>query len=278
MNLPKEYSDEKSKYVIIPIEYEKDVTYGKGASNGAKEIIKASKHLEYYDEQFDIEGYTNGIRVLEPLNLMNEEPKKAMKIISEKVREQKEKFIIGVGGDHAVTTSLINGIEDDFDVIVLDAHADLRYSWNNSKLNHACVCRRLCKKHGVGVIGTRSMDTSEKEFLEENKNAYMIKAYEYDENKLNELLSKLKDKVYVSIDVDVFDPSFIRNTGTPEPGGFFWNDIINILKIIFKKKSIIGCDVVEFAPTQNFESEAYSLAKLIYKIICLNENGKKRNY
>ncbi len=263
MNLPREYR--KGKFVILPVSYEKDVTYGDGASLGPKEIIKASEHLEYYDEQFDCEPFEKGIELLKPIKAT--EPEEMIERASKEVNIHKDKFVIGLGGDHSVTIGLTKNSGKDVSVIILDAHADFRDSWNGSSLNHACVAKQLSKKHSVALLGVRSMDIDEAKQIEENENVHLIKAYDFNLTKLKEILPKLKDKVYISIDVDVFDPSFIRNTGTPEPGGFNWNQVIAILKVIFNEKEVVGADIVEFAPKENFQAEAYSLAKLVYKIM-----------
>ena len=121
------------------------------------------------------------------------------------------------------------------------------------------------------------MDIEEKKIIENNDNIHLLSAYDYSLEKLAQLLPKLKQKIYITIDVDVFDPSIIRNTGTPEPSGLTWNNIINSLELIFKHKQIIGVDIVEFAPNNNFESEAYTLAKLAHKIMALESTIKKYN-
>ena len=240
MNLPPEY--QKGKFVILPIEYEKDLTFGDGASKGPKEIIAASKHLEYYDEQFDCEPFEKGIEILEPIKA--ETPEKMIEKVSTQINYMytgarhgdfsnekcasigasvQSKFVIGLGGDHSVTIALVKAQEqshEDFSVIILDAHADFRDSWNGSSLNHACVAKQISKNHDLALLGIRSMDIDEKKQIENADNVHLIKAYGFTLEKLRELLPKLKNKVYLSIDVDVFDPSFIGNTGTPEPGGF----------------------------------------------------------
>lgn len=271
MSLPPKYRTENAKFVILPIEYEKALTYGKGASKGSAEIIKASEHLEYYDDQFDVEPYEQGIRILEPLFLNDVEPEEMVKQVAEAVSHQKDKFLIGLGGDHAVTIGVVKGLEklhDEFSIIQFDAHADFRDSWD-SPLNHACVAKQISKKHSLLLVGVRSMDVDEKEQMEEKENVFLIKKYDYSLEKIKQLLPKLHHKVYITIDVDVFDPSFIRNTGTPEPGGFRWEEVIESLQLIFQEKEVIGADIVEFAPNYNFEAEAYSLAKLAYKIMAL---------
>jgi agmatinase len=265
MNLPEEY--QTGKFVILPIEYEKDLTFGDGTSKGPKEIITASKHLEYYDEQFDCEPFEKGIELLEPIKA--DEPEEMIEKVSKEIKKHKDKFVISLGGDHSVTIGLTKNLDPDTSIIILDAHADFRDSWNGSSLNHACTAKQVSKNREVALLGVRSMDVDEKNQIDNNENVYLLNAYNFNLIKLKELLPKLKDKVYISIDVDVFDPSFIRNTGTPEPGGFNWNQMIVILKTIFKEKEVIGADIVEFAPKENYQAEAYALAKLVYKIMAM---------
>ncbi|MDP3990550.1 MAG: agmatinase [archaeon] len=277
MALPEEYR--KGKFVILPIAYEKNLTYGKGASKGPEEIIKASQYLEYYDEEFNCEPFLEGIELLPSLDLNDQEPEEMIEIVSEKVKQIDDKFLIGLGGDHSVTLGIVNGLEsihDEFAIIQFDAHSDFRDSWNGSTLNHACVAKQLSKKHPITLVGIRSMDKSEKDQIDQNKEVHLLLNYNYHLDKLKEILPKLPDKVFITIDVDVFDPSFIRNTGTPEPGGFIWKDIIDALRLIFENKTVIGSDIVEFSPKINFESESFSLAKLVYKILSLQQVYEKQ--
>jgi len=268
MNLPDEYSTENSYFAVFPISFEGNVTYERGASRGAEEIIKASIHLEYYDEQFDNEPFENGIRLATGIKAEDEEEMIA------KIQQYfpRNEFVVGLGGDHSVTIGCVKFLEEkekDFSVIILDAHTDFMDSWNNSQLNHRCVGKRLHPNHEILSIGVRSMDIDEKEIISEYDDVNVIKAYEFNEKRLRKELKKLQGKVYISIDVDVFDPAFIRNTGTPEPGGFSWDHIIGILQVIFQEKEVIGGDIVEFAPQENFRAEAFSLAKLAYKMMGL---------
>lgn len=274
MNLPKKYTSKDSKYCILPVEYEGNVSSGKGAKSGSKEIIRASTQLEYYDENFDNEAFENGIRLFKPLSFSKSKPETVMKKISETISRQKDRFILTLGGDHSVTIGSLKGMEklhDDFSVIVFDAHPDLFGSWNGSKYNHRCVSKYASSNHDLTLIGIRSMDVDERNMIKDNKDIHVIYDFEDYKDKIFRILPLLKKKVYISIDVDVFDPSFIRNTGTPEPGGFLWKEFIEILKIIFEAKNVISADIVEFAPTENFRAEAYSLARLAYKIFSMNE-------
>ncbi|MFW5852671.1 MAG: agmatinase [Nanoarchaeota archaeon] len=272
MNLPEEYSGKESRYYILPIEYEGNMTGGKGASQGSQKIIEASYQLEYYDEIFGIEPFERGIHLLEPLRLNDCKPEDAMLKISEEISKH-EKFVLSLGGDHSVTIGVLKGLEkkhNSFSVIVFDAHADLFYSWNGSRYNHRCVTRYASINHKVGVIGLRSLDKEEASLIEKSES---IEAYYNHENKSNisKIVDNMDENVYISIDVDVFDPAFIRCTGTPEPGGFSWDSMIESLKHIFETKNVIGVDIVEFSPREDSTVEAYSLAKLIYKIIAMKE-------
>ena len=288
MALPEEYS--KGKFIILPIAYEKNLTSGQGASKGPGEIIKASKHLEYYDEEFDCEPFMEGIELLPQLNLNDQKPEEMIEIVAENInqifkpvpkqqiskqhitKQNSDKFLIGLGGDHSVTLGIVKGLEsihNEFAIIQFDAHSDFRDFWNGSSLNHACVEKQLSKKHPLLIVGVRSMDKSEKEQIDLNENVHLLLDHNYNITKLGEILPKLSEKVFITIDVDVFDPSFIRSTGTPEPGGFIWVDLIKAIKLIFENKTVIGSDIVEFSPKNNFESESFALAKLVYKIISL---------
>lgn len=270
MRLPDEYAGDESFFAVVPIPYEYNPTFGDGASRGPKAILEAAEHLEYYDEQFGCEPFTKGVQLVDIASLP-ESPEDTIGRIAEVAGSLKGKFPIFIGGDHAITIGTVRGLEGEkeFDVLILDAHSDFRYSWNNSRLNHACVSRQLVEKHRVGIVGVRSQDIDEVREIEKDERITLIKAYDYDDELFEMFLNSLGDNIYISIDVDVFDSSFIRNTGTPEPGGLSWNQVISILKKTFEKKNIIGADVVEFAPKENYTAEAYALARLVYKIMAL---------
>jgi agmatinase len=275
MNLPKKYSGKESKYLVLPIAYEGKMTSGTGAKKGPKEIVKASYQLEYYDEMFDIEPYEAGINLLPEMKFSKLTPEKAMDKISKEVKKHKDKFLISIGGDHSTTIGVLKGLEarndSEFSLISFDAHADMFDSWNGSKYNHRCVNKYASYKHDVAILGVRSLDKDEADTIKGLENVHCVYAHEDIKQRIFDILPKLKQNVYVSIDVDFFDPSFIRNTGTPEPGGLLWNEFISILKIIFDAKNVISADIVEYSPNKDSEAESYSLAKLIYKIIAMKE-------
>ncbi len=265
MNLPDKYSNENSKFLVVNIPWEKDVTYGKGMNKGPEEIINASHQLEYFDIDYEKEIFEKGIRVIDIKPKVFEDIQKQLSKVN-----FNEKFPIFVGGDHSITIPSVTSINDDFDIIVFDAHADFFYSWNGSENNHRCVNRRLIDTHNILIIGLRSCDIEEFNQINKDKRIDYIKANNFNLDILKEKFSKLKKKVYVSIDVDVFDPSFIRNTGTPEPGGLSWDGILGILEFVFSEKSVLAADIVEFAPNNDFDAEAYSLAKLAHKLFILS--------
>lgn len=272
MQLPDEFAGEDSAVVILPVAYEKHLTFGTGASAGPDAIIEAAKHLEYYDFELESEPFINGIQLTKVLRCSNLEPEDAQDKIYQKAKPfvDENKFCIGIGGDHSVTGGFVRAQaekHENVSVLMIDAHADMRYSWNGSQWNHACIGRRLAAKHKVAVVGVRSLDKDEHEYTKKEPNVLLVKPQDI-ENKIDEVISHLTGKVYLSIDVDGFDSSFIKNTGTPEPGGLTWQQVIRLIRKLFEKKEIVGADIVEFAPKdKGSHAEAFALAKLLYKIV-----------
>lgn len=273
MNLPEEYR-KNGYFQILPVEYEGNVTYGKGTSLGPNKIIRASSHLEYYDEEFDCEPFKKGIKTQQALDLEDVNPSEMVENVSSKVQNTKG-FPLIIGGDHSITIGAVKGFrekeDESFSVLVLDAHSDFRDRWNNSKYNHACVSKRISEENNTGIIGVRSQDISEKESINSEDNTRVLYSHEFSIEETKEIISDLDEKVYVSIDCDVFDPSLISCTGTPEPGGLDWRNVIDVLKIVFEEKKVIGADIVEFSPSKDREcrSESYTLARLAYKLMSL---------
>lgn len=262
--------EKNSEVVILPVKYEGDVTWGKGAALGAEAILEASKNLEYYDVPTNSEPVHKGIFTLPILDLVDKDPEEAIIAIKEKVNEFKDKFLIIIGGDHSVGIGALP--EGNYSTLQFDAHPDLFYSWNNSKFNHRCFGHYANdSSNGLVQVGIRSMDVDEVSIIKE-KNICVISPEDLNndfEKSCKKVLDNLKEEVFISLDVDVFDPSFIRNTGTPEPGGLSWYQVLDIIKAVFKNKKVIGFQLCEFAPIANYEAEAYALAKLIYHVIGL---------
>ena len=270
-DLPEEYSAaEYAKVVLIPVPYDRTSTWMKGADKGPSAIIEASTHMELYDIETDSEVYKKGIFTAEPENYP-ELPEDMVDKVAEQVQKYLEngKFVVVVGGEHSVSLGPVKAhIKNytDITVLQLDAHSDLRDEYNGSKYNHACVMARIVELCPVVQVGIRSMDTSEKKTLDKN---HVIFASEISTNKnwIEKVLPKLSKNVYLTVDLDVFDPSIMPSTGTPEPGGLFWYDVLRLLRAVFEEKNVVGFDVVELCPEQSNKAPDFLAAKLIYKLL-----------
>ncbi len=266
----------KEKAVVIPFGLEKTVSYGKGTKNGPKEIIKASHQVELYDEELNCEPYKKiGIKTLRPFKI-HKNIKQALKNISN-LNEQilnKKLFPITLGGEHSITPGCIVPFVKRYKNLCLlhfDAHADLRESYNGEKFSHASAIKRCLDYKNVSLIsfGIRNISKSEIPFLK--KNSKRIKIF-WAKDKLKWNLKKfqkiIKNKnVYLTFDVDGLDSSIMPATGTPEPGGLFWEETLNIIKITSKNSNIVGADVNELSPIKGFNSYNFLVAKLVYKIL-----------
>mgnify|MGYP001200738286 FL=1 len=266
----------KEKVVIVPFGLEKTVSYGGGTKNGPKEIIKASHQVELFDEELGCEPYKKiGIKTLKPFKI-NKNIYKALSQIEEinKRMLKNNIFPLVLGGEHSITPGCIKPFVEKYRNICIlhfDAHADLRNSYNGEKLSHASAIRRCLDHKNVSVIsfGIRNISKEEISFLKKNKKRINI-FWAKDKSKwdLKKFKKIIKNKnVYLTFDVDGFDLSLMPATGTPEPGGLFWDETLQIIKIAFKNSNIVGADVNELAPIKGFNSYNFLIAKLIYKIL-----------
>ncbi len=266
----------KEKVVIVPFGLEKTVSYGGGTKNGPKEIIKASHQVELYDEELNCEPYKKiGIKTLKPFKI-NKNIKRALKQMSNMNQKilSKKLFPMTFGGEHSITPGCIAPLAKKHKKLFLlhfDAHADLRQSYNGEKFSHASAIRRCLDYKNVSVIsfGIRNISQSEITYLK--KNSSRIKIY-WAKDKINWNLNKFKKiiknkNVYLTFDVDGLDSSIMPATGTPEPGGLFWDETLNIIKIAAKNSNIVGADINELAPIKGFNSYNFLVAKLAYKIL-----------
>ncbi len=264
------------KAVVIPFGLEKTVSYGSGTKNGPKEIIKASHQVELYDEEFNCEPFKKiGIKTIKPFKI-NKDIKIALNQIS-KLNEwilNKKKFPLTLGGEHSITPGCIEPFVKKFNKILIlhfDAHADLRNSYNNQKFSHASAIRRCLDHKNVSLVsfGIRNISKEEIPYLKRNSKRIEI-FWAKDKKKWN--LEKFKriisnKIVYLTFDVDGFDSSLMPATGTPEPGGLFWDETLEIIKIAAKNSNIVGADINELAPIKGFNSYNFLAAKLAYKIL-----------
>jgi len=274
----------EEKVVVIPFGLEKTVSYGGGTRKGPKEIIKASHQVELFDEDLNKEPYKNiGIKTLKPFPIKKNiiDALKQIENIN-KILLDKKKFPLVLGGEHSLTSGAIKPFIKKFGKICLlhfDAHADLRNSYNGSKFSHASAIRRCLDNSKVSLIsfGIRNISSSEIPFLKKNKKRIKI-YWAKDKSKWNlgEFKKIIKNKkVYLTFDVDALDLSIMPATGTPEPGGLFWDETMNIIKVAAQCSHIVGADVNELSPIKGFDSYNFLAAKLIYKIISYSFEFKK---
>ena len=264
------------KVVVVPFGLEKTVSYGSGTRNGPKEIIKASHQVELFDEELKKEPYKEiGIKTIKPVTI-KKEIKKALDQLSNINKEiiKENKFPLVLGGEHSLTPGSIKPFTNKFDHLTLlhfDAHADLRDSYQGEKFSHASAIKRCLDFKNVNVvsIGIRNLSKSEMNFYNNNKDKIEIfwgkDKNNYDINRIEKIF---KNKtVYITFDVDGFDASVMPATGTPEPGGLFWEDVLPIIKKVCQVSNVVGADINELAPIKNFNSYNFLVAKLAYKIL-----------
>ena len=266
----------KEKVVVVPFGLEKTVSYGGGTKNGPKEIIKASHQVELYDEELNYEPHKKiGIKTLKPFKI-DKNINKALKKISLIIENilKKKKFPLILGGEHSITPGCIIPFTKKFKNICLlhfDAHADLRESYLGEKYSHASAIRRCLDYKNVSLIsfGIRNISEGEIPFLKKNsKRINIFWAKDKKKWNLNTFKKMIKNKtVYLTFDVDGFDSSIMPATGTPEPGGLFWNESLEIIKIAAKNSNIVGADINELSPIKGFNSYNFLVAKLAYKIL-----------
>ena len=266
-------SFEKAAVVLVPFPYEGGVSYGMGTAKAPDAILDASCYLELYDEVLDIEPYRIGIATVCPPVIPNNAEGMIKTIYNTTLTPlQQEKFVIPIGGDHSITIGYFKAIQKRYgqvSVIQLDAHADLRSSYQGSPWSHACVMSKIREKTDHTLqIGIRSI-SAEEAALVKNENISICTMHQFRQKNfdLDTALNLLPDPVFLTVDVDVFDWSIISSTGTPEPGGLLWDEGIELLQKIFKKKNVIGFDVVELAYQERDRNSPFAVAKMIYKMI-----------
>lgn len=273
------YSDAKA--IILPIPYEKTTTYRKGCEHGALAIIEASDQLEAYDDELGKETcLETGIHTLEAIadTRINPtiNPEEMLAVTTKTVSKliQDGKFAIALGGEHAITEGVVRAYQQAFNkpftVVQIDAHGDLRFSYQGSIYNHACVMRRIID---LGLptlpVGIRSICKEEAQLIAAKKIpvVYAREIY-HNRNWIEKAIANIATRqVFITIDLDGLDPSLLPGVGTPEPGGLNWYELTQFLKQIFLQREVIGCDVMELAPLADSVVSEFTAAKLVYKLI-----------
>lgn len=266
------YHPEKAEIAILPVPYDGTSTWVKGADKGPQAILDASFALEYYDIETDSEVFRRGI-FTEPAVVGFAEPEK----MSEVVRQRVERLLAGgrfpvlLGGEHSVSIGAFQAFAGKFKnltILQLDAHADLRDSYEGSRYNHACVMARAREYAPIVQAGIRSMDTCEKSNVEIDRMFFAHAIFDgHHSDWIEQVVSRLTENVYLTIDLDVFDPSILPATGTPEPGGMRWYEALALIRRVCTQRKLVGFDLVELCPRETMWASDLLAAKLLYKIL-----------
>ncbi|MBM3148949.1 MAG: agmatinase [Chloroflexi bacterium] len=262
-----------ARAVILPVPYDSTTEWHSGARKGPKAIIEASQYLELYNLELDREIYRVGIHTLPQLHPVLSSPENMIKQVYEVSKSllQANKFVVMLGGEHSLSLGMVQALKEihrDLCVLQLDAHADLRDEYTATKYSHACVMRRIVELCPITQVGIRSLSAEENDFLKQNKmNPFYLMSSKPHAHSVQQIASSLGEKVYVTIDLDVLDPSIMSAVGTPEPNGMLWHEVTGLLKAITQQRHVVGFDIVELCPDQGPDSCAFLAAKLAYTFI-----------
>lgn len=273
-------SYDKSDIVVLPVPYEETVSYGTGTGNGPEAIIEASRYVEFWDEQFRNElCFEHGIATLPPLDFKGATGEAAIRAIEAAVKEELEagKFVATLGGEHSISSATIKAHYEKYpnmSVLQFDAHSDLRQEYEGTPWSHASVMARVLDffpPDRLTQLGIRAQCKEEYMWIKEAKIqtffARALRQGTYSKDWMDVLTAGLRDEVYITFDVDYFDPGIMPSTGTPEPGGFGWDETMGLLLKIAANRRIVGFDIVELAPDENNPAPTYLAAKLAYKLM-----------
>jgi len=261
---------ENAKVALIPVPYDGTSTWGKGADEGPAAFLEASENMELFDIETRTEVYKEGVFLADPVSDMatpEEMVNSVEKITGSFIDEGK--FTTVFGGEHSISIGTIRAFRERFDdltVLQLDAHTDLRPEYNGSPYNHACAVYEASKTTNLIQVGIRSMDSSEVQHMDEDHVFWAHRIYKND-RWMKDAQRLMTRNVFITIDLDVFDPAIMPSTGTPEPGGMQWNQVLRFLKMVFKTRNVVGFDIVELAPNPHNKAPDFLAAKLYYKML-----------
>jgi agmatinase len=278
--IPREYTDyEKVPIVILPVPFDATSTWIKGADRGPDAILEASANMELYDIETDSEVYLRGIYTSEPV-IEEKSPEELAVKVRQKVKGFLDdgKFVVTLGGEHSVSIGVVQAFAEKFpgvSVLQIDAHTDLRPEYEGSRFNHACVMARVRELCPIIQVGIRSMDVVEKPYVSPGRIYYAKDIAGRDHSWMDEVIEKLSDQVYVTIDLDGFDPSILPATGTPEPGGLSYYEVTGLLRKLIERKQMVGFDVVELCPIDDNKASDFLASKLIYQLLSYQFEGKE---
>ena len=264
---------EHARVVILPIPLDRTTSYVPGTRNGPHEILVASSHMELWDEETQTDVHSIGIFTLPemefPFASMDEVVGEIRRVTSELIK--RDKFPLVLGGEHSITPAVVAAVAEKYpglSVLQIDAHADLRESFMGTPHNHACAMRRTLEFARTTQVGIRSLSPEEAAAVPTLSTAIF---YDFnmrdDADWIERVVDSLTEHVYITIDVDGFDPAIMPATGTPEPGGLSWYEALKLLRRVVERRTVVGCDVVELSPMPGHVAPNFLCAKLIYKIL-----------
>jgi len=261
---------ESAEIYLKSIPYDGTSTWGKGADKGFDAFMEAAENMELYDIETNSEVYRKGIHLL-PEAPEFDTPEDMYRYTYKNTKEllKEGKFLTFFGGEHSISIGLIKAHYehyDDLTVLQIDAHADLRPSYEGTPYNHACAVYDASKNCNLVQVGIRSMDVSEKEHMDYNK-VFFADEIQYEKSWADQAMEVISDNVYITFDLDAFDPSILPGTGTPEPGGLDWYLVTNFLHRVFEERNVVGFDIVELAPIIGHRASEFLAAKLYYKML-----------
>ena len=269
--IPEEYSKlDSSKIVLIPVPYDGTSTWQKGADKGPEAFLNASENMELYDIETGTEVYQQGVYLADAIT-ENSSPEAMVDAVHQATKKyiKRNKFVTAFGGEHSISIGTIRAFNECFDnltVVQLDAHADLRNEYHGSKCNHACALYEASQNTNLLQIGIRSMDVMETTVMDTEK-TYFAHEMAVDDTWMDSAIEQMTENVFITIDLDAFDPSIMPSTGTPEPGGLLWYETLEFLKQVFAEKNVVGFDIVELCPNKIEKSSDFLAAKLYYKML-----------
>jgi agmatinase len=280
-------SFDPARILIWPVSYEGTVSYGTGTGRGAEAIIEASRNMELYDEETDAEVYKLGLHTLDPSPSI-EPPAWMMQSLYERARKliASEKFVAMIGGEHSVSAPVIRAHAEAYpnlSVLQIDAHADLRDTYDGTPHSHASIMARVVKDLGIPVVqcGIRSISAEEAGVVDKlPTKIFWAKDIVGRSDWWEPAVDALTDNVYFTVDIDGLDPSLVSATGTPEPGGLGWYDVMGLIRTLAQKRRVVGMDLTEYSYVEGHDASAFLCAKLIYKtlgFIFQNETERVRN-
>ncbi len=268
---------ETAKVVLIPVPYDGTSTWGKGADKGPDAFLEASENMELYDIETASEVYQQGVYLADAIT-EDASPEAMVNAVHKSTKEfiKRNKFVTLFGGEHSISIGIIRAFNECFDnltVLHIDAHADLRETYNGSAYNHACAVNEASQTTNLVQVGIRSMDAIEKTFMEEEK-TFFAHDMVNDDYWMDKVLEAMTDTVFITFDLDALDPSILPATGTPEPGGLLWYETMEFLKQVFEEKNVVGFDIVELCPNPADKSSDFVAAKLYYKMLSYKFMGQ----